>query len=144
MMRRTALVALLVLLMAMASPTFAESTPSDVAADFNNDGFADLAVGVPGENGFAGAVNVLYGSAAGLSGNGTQLFTQVGGAVESGDGFGHGGSSEDGAGGAGGEMLIAGRADSGVPMMSDSEVPSVMLVIVRGLPHSPAAAFPLV
>jgi hypothetical protein len=87
-MRRTALMALLVLLAAMASPVFAESNPSDVAADFNNDGFVDLAVGVPGENGFAGAVNVLYGSTGGLSGTGAQLFTQVGGAVEAGDGFG--------------------------------------------------------
>jgi FG-GAP repeat len=41
------------------------------AGDFNNDGFADLAIGVPNEDftvfvGGAGAVNVLYGSAAGL------------------------------------------------------------------------------
>ncbi len=38
--------------------------------DFNNDGFADLAIGVPTEDvedvGDAGAVNVLYGSAGGL------------------------------------------------------------------------------
>jgi FG-GAP repeat len=41
-----------------------------VQADFNNDGAADLAVGVPGEDvgsiSDAGAVNVLYGSASGL------------------------------------------------------------------------------
>src|SRR2546428_5551135 len=40
------------------------------AGDFNNDGFADLAIGVPLEDvgaiTHAGAVNVLYGSAAGL------------------------------------------------------------------------------
>jgi hypothetical protein len=59
-----------------------------VTADFNNDGFADLAVGVPGENDFAGAVNVLYGTAAGLSGTGAQLFGQVGGAPEFHDEFG--------------------------------------------------------
>jgi hypothetical protein len=35
-----------------------------------------------------GAVNVLYGSAAGLTGTGSQLFTQVGGTVEAGDEFG--------------------------------------------------------
>jgi hypothetical protein len=62
------------------------------AGDFDNDGFADLAAGAPGENvgavGDAGAVNVLYGSASGLSGAGSQLFTQVGGAVEAGDLFG--------------------------------------------------------
>ena len=62
------------------------------SGDFDNDGFADLAVGVPGEGigaaVAAGAVNVLYGSAGGLTGTGSQLFTQVGGAVEDGDGFG--------------------------------------------------------
>jgi hypothetical protein len=50
------------------------------AGDFNYDGFADLAVGVPEEHvgGIvdAGAVNVLYGSAAGLRGSGSQYFTQ--------------------------------------------------------------------
>jgi hypothetical protein len=46
--------------------------------DFNDDGFFDLAVGVPGEAvgsvTFAGAVNVLYGSSGGLTGG--PLFTQ--------------------------------------------------------------------
>jgi hypothetical protein len=54
------------------------------AADFDGDGFADLAVGVPGEGdpdivGDAaqyGSVNVFYGGAAGLSGSGAQRFTQ--------------------------------------------------------------------
>ena len=36
----------------------------------------------------AGAVSVLFGSAAGLSATGGQLFTQVGGADESRDSFG--------------------------------------------------------
>jgi hypothetical protein len=94
-MRRTALVVSLLLLLvaaattaspAMAQPT--ASAPSDVAADFNHDGFADLAVGVPGENGVAGAVNVLYGAGAGLSGTGAQAFFQVGGTPEAGDRFG--------------------------------------------------------
>ena len=46
--------------------------PSDgpVFSDFNGDGFPDLAIGVPNEDGGAvsnaGAVNVLYGSAGGL------------------------------------------------------------------------------
>jgi FG-GAP repeat len=87
-MRRTALVVLLFLLVAMVSPALAEGNPSDVAADFNNDGYTDLAVGVPGENNAAGAVNVLYGTAGGLSGTGGQLFFQVGGAVEDADNFG--------------------------------------------------------
>jgi len=50
------------------------------AADFDNDGFADLAVGAPGEDigtiVEGGAVNVVYGTAGGLTGTGSQLFTQ--------------------------------------------------------------------
>jgi len=66
------------------------------AGDFDQDGFADLAVGVPGEGvgdiPDAGAVQVLYGSADGLTGAGSQLFTQdspgVASSAEDGDGFG--------------------------------------------------------
>jgi hypothetical protein len=56
------------------------------AGDFDNDGFADLAVGVHfesiGSAGGAGVVNVLYGSAAGLTGSGSQLFRQGAGGVQ--------------------------------------------------------------
>jgi hypothetical protein len=42
-----------------------------ITGDFNNDGFADLAIGVPGESVDsivdAGAANVLYGSPKGLT-----------------------------------------------------------------------------
>ena len=66
------------------------------AGDFNNDGFIDLAIGVPGEDlgtiADAGAVNVLYGSANGLSASGGQFFSQntpgVFGGAETEDGFG--------------------------------------------------------
>lgn len=48
------------------------------AGDFDGDGFGDLAVGVPGEdiNTFAdaGAVNVIYGSAGGLTSEGNQIW----------------------------------------------------------------------
>jgi hypothetical protein len=65
-------------------------------SDFDNDGFADLAVGVPSEGlgalTQAGAVNVLYGSAGGLTATGNQQFLQgVGGVLgtaEIGDEFG--------------------------------------------------------
>jgi hypothetical protein len=44
---------------------------TQVRADFNNDGFEDLAIGVPGEElgglAGAGAVHVIYGTANGLS-----------------------------------------------------------------------------
>jgi hypothetical protein len=66
------------------------------AGDFNNDGFIDLAIGIPGEDlatiTDAGAVTVLYGSASGLSATGSQFFSQdtsgVLGAAEAQDGFG--------------------------------------------------------
>jgi FG-GAP repeat len=60
--------------------------------DFNQDGFADLAVGADFEDAGstvdAGAVSVLYGSAAKLTRTGGQIFTQVGSAPETGDVFG--------------------------------------------------------
>ena len=51
------------------------------AGDFNGDGRADLAAGAPGETlavvaEAAGAVNVLYGAAAGLSAGGNQVWSQ--------------------------------------------------------------------
>jgi disulfide bond formation protein DsbB len=66
------------------------------AGDFNGDGHADLAVGVPEETvlsvPMAGAVNVLYGSAAGLSVSGNQWWHQTSpgilGSAEEGDEFG--------------------------------------------------------
>ena len=62
--------------------------------DFDNDGFDDLAIGVPGEDvgtvANAGAVNVLHGSAAGLTATGNQIWHQdsagiVAGTAEAGD-----------------------------------------------------------
>ena len=46
------------------------------AGDFNGDARADLAIGVPGENNFAGAVHVLYGSAGRLPAAGSQRWSQ--------------------------------------------------------------------
>lgn len=73
--------------------------------NFNGDGFADLAIGAPGENGEAGAVHVLYGSAAGLTATGNQLWTQASTGVtdnpEPGDHF--------------GATLAAGNVDSSTP-----------------------------
>jgi hypothetical protein len=66
------------------------------ARDFNGDGFADLAIGAPGESingkGSAGAVNVIYGSGSGLVATNNQFWHQdvagVDGTAESGDRFG--------------------------------------------------------
>jgi hypothetical protein len=57
-------------------------TPPD--ADFNGDGYADVAIGVPREDVIydgsdhtdAGAVNILYGTGNGLGAEGNQIFTQ--------------------------------------------------------------------
>jgi FG-GAP repeat protein len=64
--------------------------------DINGDGFADLAVGVPGEgietHAGAGAVNLLFGSPVGLTAAGTQFWNQastdINGKAETGDNFG--------------------------------------------------------
>ncbi len=54
--------------------------------DFNGDGFDDLAIGVPGETigpqEAAGAVNVLYGTAAGLAATGNQFWHQNSAGIE--------------------------------------------------------------
>jgi hypothetical protein len=50
------------------------------AGDFNADGYADLAVGMPGKTvgtqTNAGAVNILYGSSLGLTSSGSQVWQQ--------------------------------------------------------------------
>jgi hypothetical protein len=64
-----------------------------ITGDFDRDGFADLAVGAPGENvgaaNDAGAVNVLYGSAGGLTATDDQLWHEdspgIGGVAETND-----------------------------------------------------------
>ena len=71
---------------------------AQVHGDFNGDGIADLAIGVPNEDvgtiADAGAVNVLYGTATGLSGATYQVWTQnslaiVGDVAEAFDLFGY-------------------------------------------------------
>jgi hypothetical protein len=106
-MRRLAMIAVVGLMVA-AWPSVGSAGPAALAvpavaaagsleADFNNDGFADLAVGADAEtiggNFAAGAVNVLYGGAGGLSGTGSQVFYQgagggVAGTAQTRDSFG--------------------------------------------------------
>jgi hypothetical protein len=101
-MRRITVVLVLVLAAAVWPATRGLADPStttqaaangSLQADFDNDGFPDLAIGVVGEDvGTEGAVNVLYGTPTGLTGVGGQFFTQdspgVPGAAEPDDGFG--------------------------------------------------------
>jgi hypothetical protein len=67
---------------------------SVAAADFDGDGYDDLAIGVYGENlsgvADAGAVHIIYGSISGLLTTGTQLWHQniLSGATEDDDWFG--------------------------------------------------------
>ncbi len=75
---------LAVLLCCLGMPYLAQA--QSVRADFNNDGFDDLAIGVPneqvGNKAAAGAVNLIYGRTNGLSSTGNQLWSQDGIAVE--------------------------------------------------------------
>src|SRR5438552_1841156 len=65
---------------AAASPAARQGKAASVSTDFNGDGFADLAIGVPGESigavAGAGAVNVIYGSAGGLASGGNEFWSQ--------------------------------------------------------------------
>lgn len=62
-----------------SSVTAAAGRCGGIDADFNADGYADLVIGIPGEDGAevtdAGAVNVIYGARSGLAKR-TQVFTQ--------------------------------------------------------------------
>jgi hypothetical protein len=99
------------------------------AGDFDEDGRADLAIGVRFDriNGkVAGSVNVLYGDAAGLTGTGAQLWHQdlaaVPGGAEADDDFGHalaagdldGDGADDLAIGVPGEALGSGEPGAGL------------------------------
>ena len=56
-----------------------QSSDRQVRAYFNGDGFADIAIGVPNEDQAGaddGAVNVIYGSAGGLTSTGNQVWSQ--------------------------------------------------------------------
>lgn len=99
-MRRGVLVVACVVGMLCVAPMGgAAAVIGDPLMDFDGDGFADLAVGVPGEDanggaGDTGGVSVIYGSAGGLSATATpdQFWTQdspnVEGAAEVNDDFG--------------------------------------------------------
>ena len=116
------------------------------AGDFNGDGFADLAVGVPLEVGFvrSGAVNVLYGSATGLSGFGSQLWTQSSPGVvdssEAGDRFGQALAAGDFNGDGLAELAI-GAPGEDVGAAVDAGAVTVLLGEAGGLTSAASVVF---
>jgi FG-GAP repeat len=66
-------------LLSLASPVPAVALPSGIPSDFNGDGYADQAMGAPGEgvggHAAAGSVTIVYGSGSGLSSIGAQRLT---------------------------------------------------------------------
>ncbi|MER5305584.1 FG-GAP-like repeat-containing protein [Streptomyces lasiicapitis] len=86
-----------------ATPAVAAEPAPKPKSDFNGDGYADLAVGVPGAavggKAKAGYVNVVWGGKKGLGGHGSTTVSQgtagVPGTVEKDDGFGYAVSSGD-------------------------------------------------
>ncbi len=70
----------------LPAPSHGAAAPA-MPSDFNGDGYADLAIGVPGEGlgptrRYAGAVNVLYGSPGGLTAAGDQFWSQASAGVK--------------------------------------------------------------
>ena len=91
------LLALVIAWLAVPSARTATAAGDPITCDFNGDGFSDLAIGVPGEDGGAGrkdagAVNVLYGAPSGFSYDDDQMWhqdqSQILGVMEAGDRFG--------------------------------------------------------
>src|SRR6266508_2148974 len=87
------------------------------SGDYNGDGSADLALGAPGENTFAGVVHVLYGSPAGLTASGSQLWSQdspgVAGVAEEGDQFSFALAAGDLNGDLRGELAVGAPGENG-------------------------------
>ena len=114
-----------------------------VAADFNGDGFDDLAIGVPGEDvggvDGAGGVNLLYGSAGGLSNVGDQLWTQgtagVANDPETGDQFGAALAAGD-FNGDGFDDLAVGVPEEGLGVLSAAGAVHVIFGSASGLTNA--------
>lgn len=110
------------------------------SGDFNGDGFADLAVGIPYKDIGAlldtGSVQVLYGSATGLTATGSQLWNQNTGTVqegsELGDHFGWALAAGD-FDGDGFDSLAVGVPDEAVGAVASAGVVHVLQGSISGL-----------
>jgi hypothetical protein len=124
-----------------ASPAMA--TSPDLITDFNGDGFADLAVGVPledvGSVADAGAVNVIYGSDSGLTSAGDQFWSQnssgIEGKAEKGDQFGVSVASGDFDGDGFSDMAVGANAED-VDNVANAGAVSVLYGSAAGLTSS--------
>ncbi len=108
--------------------------------DFDGDGIDDLAIGASGEaigaRGAAGAVNVLYGSAGGLSSTGNQFWSQDSAGIldqaETGDNFGYSVSAGD-FDGDGFDDLAVGTVFEDVGVIADAGSANVLYGTAAGL-----------
>jgi disulfide bond formation protein DsbB len=146
-MRRVPLVLLLIALSSTTSVVDAvaqsNSTPKGGATlhnDFNGDGFADMAVSAPfdsvGAVAAAGVVNVIYGSAAGLTAAGDQVWSQnspgIGDSAEADDHFGDSAAAGDFDGDGFADLAVAASADD-VGATVDAGVVNVIYGSAAGL-----------
>ena len=114
------------------------------AGDFDNDGYDDLAVGVPGESvegkSSAGAVNVLYSASTGLLGVGSDFWHQempyVPDGPESGDRFGFALAAGD-FDGNGCADLAVGVPDEGIGLVAEAGAVNVLHGTTMGLSCDP-------
>ncbi len=115
------------------------------AGDFNGDGRGDLAVGVPYENvgvvSNAGAVNVLYGSAPGLTATGDQIWDQESTGIqetaETFDLFGYAVAVGDFDGDSYADLVVGvPYEDIGSPVITDAGVAQVIYGSANGLTSS--------